>query len=619
MNNIEGQSIGRYQVLEPLGEGGMAVVYRAFDTTLECSVAIKFIRLETAPAESTERTLKRFSREAKEMAALLHPNIVPVTDYGEFQGMPFLVMRYLPGGTLKDLIRSRAPLPYTEAARLLAPIARALEFAHRKGIVHRDVKPGNILITEDGQPMLSDFGVAKIIEGEGDKDHLTKTGFGIGTPQYMAPEQWHGKVSAQTDIYALGVVFFELLTGRVPYDADTPAAILIKQVNDPLPSPRKFIQTLPEVAEGAVLKALAKRPEDRYADMGSFAAVLEKLYLTSPAGLAKESPGLTSEALTVEGGTRIHGEVSQPAKKKSRLLPWLAGGSLVLLCIAASIVGILWGLRGKLLQVKQEVMTPVIVPAVLTATNPPQPTSRPAEPSTAVPSSTSSPAPTASRTSQPTATFTPTPRPPTATLTSTPEPRVIEDDFNAGTLDPAWTWVDPLGDCRYSLSDNPGFLRITAPRGNHDFNSEMGNTNAPRLSRVIRGNFEMETKVTTNPRETYQNGGIYALVNRSNYAFFGRGVGGGGVEHLFIRDNINRTTTYTNSKALPQTVYLKIVRNGVNIQSFYSADGSGWVNSGSIDFPGMPSEISIGLAVINNWQNNSFYADYDYFRITLNP
>ncbi|MBS4016457.1 MAG: serine/threonine protein kinase, partial [Candidatus Latescibacteria bacterium] len=171
MTNLTGQSIRRYHILEPLGEGGMATVYKAFDTRLETDVAVKFIRTEALPQNAIERALKRFEREAKSLARLTHPNIVKVTDYGEYQGKPYLVMEYLPGGTLKQRLQASAQEPgspgrlgWRDAINLLLPIVRALDYAHRQGMIHRDVKPANILITADGEPMLTDFGVAKILD-----------------------------------------------------------------------------------------------------------------------------------------------------------------------------------------------------------------------------------------------------------------------------------------------------------------------------------------------------------------------------------------------------------------------------------------------------------------------
>jgi serine/threonine protein kinase len=233
----------------------MATVYKAFDARLERQVAIKFICRDAVSPERLKQMLSRFEREAKSFAKLTHPNIVEIIDYGEYEGSPYLVMEYLEGGTLKS--RVGKPMPYQEAIHMLTPIARALEYAHSQNIIHRDVKPANILVTASGEPMLSDFGVVKILEVD-ESTALTGTGVGVGTPKYMTPEQWVGKVVPQTDQYALGVVLFELVTGRRPYTADTPAAVLLKQATEPLPRPKEFVSDLPDEVEQCIFKALKK-------------------------------------------------------------------------------------------------------------------------------------------------------------------------------------------------------------------------------------------------------------------------------------------------------------------------------------------------------------------------
>jgi serine/threonine protein kinase len=274
MQDLIGHSVGHYHILEQLGKGGMATVYKAFDTHLDRDAAIKFIRKEAFSQEILDRVLLRFDREAKSLARLTHPNIVPISDYGEYDGSPYLVMPYLIGGTLKQFLGK--PMALGLACKLLKPIAEALAFAHQKGIVHRDVKPANILLTENHQVMLSDFGIARILEIE-QTATLTSTGVGIGTPEYMAPEQGLGReVDGRADIYSLGIIFYELLTGSKPYTADTPMAVVLKQTTAPLPPLSTFNLNLPERVDHILVKALAKDPDNRYQNMAELANVFSE-------------------------------------------------------------------------------------------------------------------------------------------------------------------------------------------------------------------------------------------------------------------------------------------------------------------------------------------------------
>lgn len=274
MGSLIGKNIERYEILEELGEGGMAVVYRANDSRLDRDVAIKVIRKGAFPADHIDRILKRFEREAKALARLSHPNIMKVHDYGEHEGSPYLVMEYLPGGTLKK--KMGKPMPWEQAIRLILPIAEALDYAHSQNMIHRDVKPSNILLTQRGQPMLTDFGIAKILEVE-EGQTLTGTGMGVGTPEYMSPEQWKGKSSPRSDIYSLGVVLYELLAGRKPYLADTPADLLLKQATEPLPRLSMFAKGLSPNVEKVLFKALERKSEDRFASMAEFVSALDAL------------------------------------------------------------------------------------------------------------------------------------------------------------------------------------------------------------------------------------------------------------------------------------------------------------------------------------------------------
>ena len=285
MQDYVGKQIDRYRITERLGMGGMAVVYKAYDTRLERDVALKLIRVDEIPPSQHERLMKRFEREAKAMAKFSHPNIVAVHDYGEVDGSPYLVIEYIPGGTLKD--KTGQPIPVETAIGWITPIADALAYAHEFGIIHRDVKPSNILFDQKGRPILTDFGIAKILET--DEATLTGTGMGVGTPEYMAPEQWQGKTSAATDQYALGVVLYELITGKKPYSADTPAAIAILQATEPLPRPSAMVPKIPDIVEKVLYKALARDPRDRYQSMAIFHKALVKLEQGSFLEIGEES------------------------------------------------------------------------------------------------------------------------------------------------------------------------------------------------------------------------------------------------------------------------------------------------------------------------------------------
>lgn len=301
MSKLIGQNLGRYKILEQIGEGGMATVYKADDTRLERKVAIKIIRHEAFPPNQLTMMLKRFEREAKALAGLSHPNIVGVIDYGEYEGMPYLVMVYLSGGTFRERIAK--PMPWRNAVRLLIPVARALEYTHEHNIIHRDIKPSNILMTENGQPMLTDFGLVKIFEDKGTTS-LTASGTGLGTPDYMAPEQWTGEATAQSDLYSLGVVLYEMITGRRPYTSDTPAGILLKQVNEPLPLPKRYIPDLPQAVESVLLKALAANPGDRHPDMRSFTDALQDLL----DGVEISTTGTKTKVLPEQMSERVEGQ-----------------------------------------------------------------------------------------------------------------------------------------------------------------------------------------------------------------------------------------------------------------------------------------------------------------------
>jgi tRNA A-37 threonylcarbamoyl transferase component Bud32/uncharacterized protein with WD repeat len=320
-----GTTLGAYRIQEQIGMGGMATVYKAYDPGTDRHVAIKI--LPKRYSENPEFR-ERFRHEAKSTAKLEHPYILPVYVYGEQDETAYLVMRYLAGGTLAELVRER-PLGLDEVARLVSQIGSALEHAHQNGIVHRDVKPSNVLLDGQGNAFLGDFGIAKMLEGMGD---LTRTGTVLGTPYYLSPERCRGRtdLTAASDIYSLGVMVYEMVTGQVPFNADTPLAIVHKHLQESPPPPRHLRPNLPEEVERVLLTALAKRPEDRYESAGALAGALARAVGTP---LAAELPPVST------GGTTLDMQLTESWRKppKRRLRPVWIG--MAVLVIAAGLAG----------------------------------------------------------------------------------------------------------------------------------------------------------------------------------------------------------------------------------------------------------------------------------------
>jgi serine/threonine protein kinase/Tfp pilus assembly protein PilF len=263
--------IGRYEIRAVLGQGGMGTVFHAYDPRFERDVALKVLAFHLLGHEGLRA---RFEREAKTIASLEHPAIVPVYDFDEHEGQPFLVMRLMPGGTLTDRLAA-GPLPTAEVARILKRIGSALDEAHAQGIVHRDLKPGNILFDKYNNAYLSDFGIVRLAEGTG--VDLTGTGM-VGTPGYMSPEQIQGKtIDGRTDIYALGVLVFEMLTASKPFTADTPAMIMMKQITEPIPDIHNLRPDLPADVDALIARSLSLQREERPASAGELVQLLQAM------------------------------------------------------------------------------------------------------------------------------------------------------------------------------------------------------------------------------------------------------------------------------------------------------------------------------------------------------
>ncbi|GAB4544939.1 MAG: hypothetical protein Kow0063_38830 [Anaerolineae bacterium] len=281
---LAGHTLGPYRMVEKLGQGGMATVYKAYEASLDRYVAVKVLPQHFAHDPTF---LTRFRREAKAIARLNHPNIVPVYNFGEAGDLAYIAMQYVEGGTLKKLLGQ--PMPPEQALKLAIQIARALSYAHKRDVIHRDIKPANVLMAEGDWPLLSDFGLARMM---GSSVQLTQTGVGIGTPAYMSPEQGQGlPVDGRSDIYSLGIMLYEMLAGRVPFQADTPLAVVLKHLTAPLPMPREINPHIPESVERIILKATAKEAAHRYQTADEMIVAMEQALADLP---VKATPGLAT-------------------------------------------------------------------------------------------------------------------------------------------------------------------------------------------------------------------------------------------------------------------------------------------------------------------------------------
>ncbi len=320
-----GENIGPYRILEQLGQGGMATVYKAYHASLDRYVALKVLH----PAfKEDSNFLGRFEREAKLVARLEHPNIVPVYDYAEHEGQPYLVMKYIEGETLKSRLK-KGPLETREILDITRSVGNALTYAHKKGILHRDVKPSNVLLTPEGGIYLADFGLARLAAAS---DSTLSAEILIGTPQYISPEQASGvkDLDGRTDVYCLGVMLYEMTVGRVPFNADTPYAIVFDHIYKPLPLPRKIKPSLSKELEKVLLKALAKDRNDRYPDAASLVKAFDAAMQASPGTDEKEpaEPAATTRVAPPAPQTVVSTPppaAPPPVQKKKGKSCWVVG------------------------------------------------------------------------------------------------------------------------------------------------------------------------------------------------------------------------------------------------------------------------------------------------------
>lgn len=379
MSNLVGRNIGPYEIREQIGQGGMATVYRGYQTSLNRYVAIKV--LATWMAQDSQ-FVQRFRQEALAAGGLRHPNILNILDAGTFEGQHYIVMDYVSGGTLADHLRKGALSP-DQAADLIAQIADALDHAHRRGIVHRDIKPSNILIDEDGRPLLADFGIAQAV---GTGPRLTQAGASIGTPEYMSPEQSQGeRVDGRSDIYSLGIVLYQMLTGRVPFQATTPVATLYQVVHEPPPPPRLLNPSIPPYLETTILRALAKQPEQRFASAKEMAEALRQRRAVTPPPVvsARDATQLMAAAKLDAPATRrktgpaAPPPIAAPAFPAERSNKRSAGLGVLLGVLSFLVVALLSAAIYLVVSSRNSNITPTAVVAHASASPSPAPTQMP--------------------------------------------------------------------------------------------------------------------------------------------------------------------------------------------------------------------------------------------------
>jgi serine/threonine protein kinase len=548
----------------------------------------RFVAIKVLPRRMSDSDVftARFRREARLLAQLQHPHILPVFDYGEAEGYPYIVMPFIVSGTLADILRKQR-LSLSEIGRVITQIGDALSYAHASGMIHRDIKPSNILIDEGGNCLLTDFGLARMTESE---DKLTTSGLIIGTPAYMSPEQGTGsETDPRSDIYSLGIILYEMLTGRVPFMAETPYAVVYKHVQDPPPSARELNPSLSEELELVLLNCLAKNPDERYQTANAFVRAVRQAISDSPAAEKTLAPQIKPATSAAEGlakpGEKPNALQQQPVndpgsgnRQPPRFPMWLlASTGLIVLVV---IIGVVMMSRSN-------------VPVIETVT------------------------PAATSTIAPTGTTTPVISPTTAWPTFTPQnPIVVEnnirDDFD-NQLAEGWTWLAE-DQARWSLTEVPGWLQIMASDASFDGPSFPTNV---LLRAAPAGDFEITTLLRFTPTSNFQFGGLVVFQDKANVLQFGRAfcdlvdwcVGDGIYFDNFEGGSIvaNYKTTIRNSE-----IYLRLQRVGNTYMGSYSEDGENWTNLG--EFTRELSQVRVGLMAAQAAE--PIPAEFDYFGVT---
>ena len=444
MNLTPGSTFGTYQIIEQIGRGGMASVFKAYESSLD-----RYIALKVLPPEflHDETFAARFQREAKVVAKLEHPNIIPIFSFGIEGGTPWMAMRLISGGSLSAVL-NKGPFGLERSVAVIRAVADALSYAHAEGVVHRDVKPQNILLDQQGRVYLADFGIARMVEGGA---AITRTGLVSGTPQYMAPEQATGNaLDHRMDIYALGIVAYEMFTGSTPFSADTPVAVLIKHVSAPIPIPPK--EDVPEELLGPLIRSLAKNPDERWQTADDFASAIERglgLVATAVASVPPTAILAPTQRLSAEPPPPPReGAVAPPRRAGAGAFAlWLGIGFALLMAAGGAVVFWAWQRPSAppdpptvaSLPPSPEGKLPASVPTPLAAVAPNGRAASPS-PSAAAPVPPS-PGPSVPRPARATsdALATPVPAPATTTLTAEPQPA------SATTLPPPPASARPPG------------------------------------------------------------------------------------------------------------------------------------------------------------------------------
>jgi serine/threonine protein kinase len=574
VEDLTGKQFGSYQIVAPLGEGGMAAVYKAYQPAMERFVAIKVLPRHMS---ASEEFVARFRREAKLVAQLQHPHILPVFDYGESEGYPYIVMPFILSGTLADILhKQRTSL--AEARRIISQIGDALSYAHARGMVHRDIKPSNILIDERGNCLLTDFGLARMTEA-GEK--LTASGATMGTPAYMSPEQGRGAgVDPRSDIYSLGIILYEMLTGRVPYTAETPIAVVFKHVQDPLPSARKYNPSLSEALELVLLKSLAKNPDDRYQTADAFVQAVQGAISENSSADKTLSQKITPVILAAEEAKPAEKQVIRESQvgTPGRFPIWLLAGIGVI--GLAIIVAAVMMSRSNILP-----------PATITLTV----------------------APTIALTDTPALVSQPT-LAPTSTAQNEPSPGgEFRDEFD-GQLAEGWEWLAE-DSSRWSLTEVPGWLQIMASDASFDGPSFPTNV---LLRDPPPGDFEMSTLLQFSPTSNFQFAGLVVFQDKANVLQFGRAFcelqdicPGGGIYF----DNMENGSITGSSPMIAMdrsVLHLRLRRVGTTYTAYYSEDGENWTLLG--EHIRDLSQPRIGLMAAQAAE--AIPAAFDYFVLT---